>query len=33
MWSAFRKQNIQSEKVYFSFGSRGVAWVAHPPYF
>ena len=30
MWSAFRKQNIQSEKVYFSLGSRGVARVARP---
>ena len=30
MWSAFRKQNIQFEKVYFSFGSRGGARVARP---
>ena len=30
MWSAFRKQNIQSEKVYFSLGSREGARVARP---
>ena len=30
MGSAFRKQNIQSEKVYFSGKSRGGA---RPPYF